>query len=168
MRACHGRAGLTPTPRSPALSGASSPLACVFMHIDPTDENLAHVLDRQLSGPVTMLNMLRFRETADYTASPDLAPGQPVSGREAYERYIEHTLPFLKSSGGSLIFLGDGGHFFIGPPNEQWDLVMLVRQASIEDFFSFADNEAYLVGVGHRTAALLDSRLLPLEDRRIG
>jgi hypothetical protein len=75
--------------------------------------------------------------------------------------------PLLQSSGGSLVFLGDGGHFFIGPADERWDLVMLVRQASIEDFFAFAHNEAYLVGVGHRTAALLDSRLLPLEDRRI-
>ena len=138
------------------------------MHLDPADENIAHLLKRRLSGPVTMLNMLRFRETADYRGYPDLDPGHPISGRDAYDRYIEHTLPFLEASGGSLLLLGDGGHFFVGPPEERWDLVMLVRQASIEDFFAFASDEAYLDGIGHRAAALVDSRLLPIEERPIG
>lgn len=136
------------------------------MHIDPMDENVARLLERRLSGPVTMLNMLRFREIADYTITPDLAPEQPITGREAYDLYIEHALPFLESSGGSVVLVGDGGHFFIGPPDERWDLIMLVRQASIQDFFAFADNKAYQIGIGHRTAALLDSRLLPFEERR--
>ncbi len=135
------------------------------MHLDPTDGNLVHLLERGLTGPVTMLNLLRFRDIADYDPFPDLAPAAPISGREAYDRYIAHTLPFLEASGGSLTFLGDGGHVFIGPAEERWDLVMLVRQTSIEDFFAFADNAAYLAGIGHRTAALLDSRLLPVVER---
>lgn len=136
------------------------------MHLDPTDENVVHLLERRLSGPVTMLNMLRFRDVADYGATPDLAPAEPITGRQAYDLYIEHTLPFLHESGGSLALLGDGGHFFIGPVDERWDLVMVVRQSSIEDFFAFAENEAYLEGIGHRTAALVDSRLLPVQERR--
>lgn len=138
------------------------------VHLDPLDENVAHLLERRLSGPVAMLNLLRFRETADYSEAPELAPEEPISGSEAYDRYIEHTLPFLEATGGSLAFVADGGHVFIGPPEECWDLALLVRQASIEDFFAFADNEAYLAGIGHRTAALLDSRLLPLVERRPG
>jgi hypothetical protein len=50
----------------------------------------------------------------------------------------------------------------IGPPNERWDLVMLVRHRSPETFLSFASNEAYLGGLGHRLAAIEDSRLLPM------
>lgn len=30
-------------------------------------------------------------------------------------RYIEHTLPFLRESGGEIMFLGDGGEFLIRP-----------------------------------------------------
>ena len=41
---------------------------------------------------------------------------------------------------------------------------MLVRQRSIDDFMTFALNLEYLVGIGHRTAALEDSRLLPLVE----
>jgi hypothetical protein len=42
---------------------------------------------------------------------------------------------------------------------------MLVRQASLREFFAFAGDEGYLAGIGHRTAALEDSRLLPIVER---
>lgn len=121
---------------------------------------------RNISGEVVMLNMLRLRETADYSDSPDLAPLNPISGKKAFQLYIEHTLPFLQQSGGELVLLGDGGQFFIGPSDEQWDVVMLVRQNSIESFIDFASNPEYLAGMGHRTAAIVDSRLLPIVERK--
>ncbi len=132
------------------------------MHLDPSDRSARELFRRAIDGPVTMLNLLRFRPVADYSASPDLAPAAPISGREAYDRYIGHTLPFLAASGGSVELLGTGGAWFVGPDDERWDLVMLVRQASVADFFAFAANEEYLAGAGHRTAALEDSRLLPV------
>lgn len=90
----------------------------------------------------------------------------PISGREAFQRYIDHSMPFLEASGGELLFLGDGGEFFIGPGDERWDLVMLVRQSSVQSFFAFASDPGYLAGIGHRTAATLDSRLLPVVENR--
>nr|WP_265595208.1 hypothetical protein [Verrucomicrobium sp. BvORR106] len=71
-------------------------------------------------------------------------------------------MPHVRESGGDLLFMGKGGPFLIGPEDESWDLVMLVRHRSVETFLSFASNEAYLAGIGHRTAAIEDSRLLPL------
>lgn len=114
-----------------------------------------------------MLNMLRLRETADYSSSPELAPEIPISGREAFQKYIDHTMPFLEETGGELLFLGDGGKYFIGPENEEWDVIMLVKQSSVERFFSFASNPEYLAGIGHRTAAALDSRVLPVVQNEI-
>ena len=133
-------------------------------YIDATDESAIQLFSRNITGEVVMLNLLRFREVADYSASPDLAPEQHISGREAFQRYIDHTLPFLNDSGGGIEFLGEGGKFFVGPQDERWDLVMLIRQDSLNSFIAFATNEAYLAGVGHRTASLEDSRLLPLEQ----
>ncbi|MCB1407854.1 MAG: DUF1330 domain-containing protein, partial [Rhodobacteraceae bacterium] len=114
-----------------------------------------------------MLNLLRFRAIADYSAAPDLAPVDPISGAEAFDRYIAHTLPFLSESGGSLVFLGDADGFLIGPETERWDCAMLVRQASLAAFMAFDTNPAYRAGLGHRTAALCDSRLLPLAERGV-
>ncbi len=131
-------------------------------YLEPTQVSGRALMQRGLRGPVFMLNLLRFRTVADYSAFPDLAPTAPIRGAEAYDRYISHTLPFLKKSGGEVVFYGEGGPFLIGPDAEHWDRVMLVRQNSIEDFVAFANHQEYLKGIGHRTAALEDSRLLPL------
>lgn len=111
-----------------------------------------------------MLNLLRFKETADYSESPELAPENPISGREAFQKYIDYTIPFLKESGGEISLLGNGGPFFIGPEDEHWDVVMLVKQSSLTSFMAFAENSGYLAGIGHRTAAISDSRLLPIVE----
>ncbi len=130
--------------------------------LDVTEASFMKLMGRQIEGPVTMLNLLKFRETADYSEFPELAPAEPVSGREAFQRYIIHTLPYLEATGGEISYLGEGGSYLVGPEDEGWDLVMLIRQSSVADFLSFASNEAYLAGVGHRTAAVHDSRILPL------
>jgi len=109
-----------------------------------------------------MLNLLRFRQTADYSARPELAPAEPIAGTEAYERYMAHTLPSLRKSGGDLVFIAAGGPVLIGPGEERWDRALLVRQKSTGAFIAFAMSQAYLAGIGHRAAALLDPRLLPL------
>jgi hypothetical protein len=67
-----------------------------------------------------------------------------------------------------MLFLGDGGRFLIGPAEERWDMAALVRQSSTAAFLAFASDETYLAGIGHRTAALEDSRLLPLVEAPLG
>ena len=133
------------------------------MHIEPSHASVEALLRRGLSGPVEMLNLLRFREVADYTAHPALAPEAPCSGRAAYRRYMQHTLPFLTAIGSEVLYMGDCGTMpVIGPPEERWDRVLLVRHVSLKVFLDFARDPAYLVGAGHRTAALADSRLVAL------
>jgi uncharacterized protein (DUF1330 family) len=133
-------------------------------YLEPTQESGRALFMRGISGGVVMLNLLRFRTTADYSASPELAPRSAISGEAAYRLYMEHTLPHLERSGGKLLFFGRGGQFLIGPADERWDAVMLVQQESTAAFMAFASNPEYLQGIGHRTAALEDSRLLPLEE----
>ncbi len=137
------------------------------MYLDPTGDSARALMSRGISGPLLMLSLLRFRPWADYTDYPQSAPTLPISGRDAYDVYVEHTLPFLTATGGSVSLLADGGQYFVGPSDERWDVAMVIRQASIEDFFAFASNPAYLAGVCHRTAAVEDSRMLPLVERTL-
>ena len=135
-------------------------------YLMPTQEAGREFVMRQIKGSVVMLNLIRFREIADYSASPELLPKKPISGKRAYQLYIEHSLPFLTESGGEIFFMGEGGSFLIGPANEHWDLVLLIKQSSVNSFLAFESNQEYMKGIGHRTAALKDSRLLPLvEDK---
>lgn len=131
-------------------------------YLTPTQEAGRNFVIQQIQGNVIMLNLLRFREIADYSANPELLPKAPISGEEAYRLYIDHTLPFLEQSGGEILFMGEGGDFLIGPPKERWDLILLIRQNSVDSFLAFESNKEYLKGIGHRTAALEDSRLLPV------
>ena len=133
-------------------------------YINPTQASGRDLILRNISGPVVMLNLLRFHEFADYSETPELAPLVAISGKEAYQLYIKHTIPHLLKSGGEILLLGKAGAFLIGPESEQWDEVMLIKQNSVADFMVFASNLEYMMGVGHRTAALEDSRLLPLVE----
>ena len=141
------------------LSGGGSPT-----YLEPTQTAGRQFVQRNWSGPVLMLNLLRFREVADYSGHPELAPAGAISGARAFDRYVQHTLPFLRESGGDLLFLGEGGSLLIGPAEERWDMAMLVRQSSVAAFLAFASHAGYLAGLGHRAAALQDSRLLPLSE----
>ena len=146
------------------VNSPDQPMTQSLPTLEPTQDSGRAFWQRGIEGPVVMLNLLRFRAVADYTAHPELAPAMPITGAAAFERYIAHTLPFLKESGGELLFLGEGGRFLIGPAEERWDRAALVRQSSVQSFMAFASNTAYLAGIGHRTAALEDSRLLPLVE----
>lgn len=133
-------------------------------YLEPTQESGRAFFMRGITGKVVMLNLMRFREVADYSAAPQLASMQPISGEAAYKLYMSHTMPFLEKSGGRVLFYGRGGQFLIGPGDERWDAAMLVEQSSPSAFIAFASNPEYMAGIGHRIAALADSRLLPLEE----
>lgn len=134
-------------------------------HIHATQEAGKAFFMRNITGPVVMLNLLKFRELADYSAFPELAQASECTGAEAYSLYMDGVGPLLHAAGGEVLFQGTGGAFLIGPEAENWDLVLLVKHASVQKFLAFAQDEAYLAIAGHRTAALLDSRLLPMEAK---
>jgi hypothetical protein len=75
-------------------------------YLEPTQDSGRAFFARGISGNVVMLNLLRFRATADYSANPNLAPLVPITGEEAYRQYMKHTLPYLERSGGKLLFFG--------------------------------------------------------------
>lgn len=133
-------------------------------YLTPSQEAGRKFIMRKMGAHVIMLNLLQFRDIADYSASPELKPKKPISGKEAYQLYMDFTLPFLKESGGEILFMGEGGNYLIGPSDEKWDAVLLIKQKSVESFLAFESNQEYLKGLGHRTAALADSRLLPINE----
>ncbi len=110
--------------------------------------------------PVVMLNLLRYRDQAVYEAGA--TDGTPCTGREAYARYSERVAPLLKAAGGQVLWSGSSQWALIAPPDEQWDTVLLVRYPSKDAFLGMANSAAYLAITHHRSAALEDSRLVPM------
>src|ERR1700726_3415477 len=104
-----------------------------------------------------MLNLLRFKEHAD-------GIDQGVSGAEAYARYSEAVEPFLAGVGGRLLSAVRPSQSVIGPPQSEWDLVLLVQYPSRAKFVEMATNPEYLKIHAHREAALADSRLIACSE----
>ncbi|MBK5210550.1 MAG: hypothetical protein JJE44_13765, partial [Flavobacteriaceae bacterium] len=71
-----------------------------------------------------------------------------------------------KSRGLGDVYKRQGGGYLIGPTEEYWDTVLLIKQNNVETFLNFESNQDYLKGIGHRTAALEDSRLLPIDETK--
>ena len=115
-------------------------------------------------GKVVMLNLLKFRATADYSGIEELKPTKEISGEEAYKLYMKTTLPELEKAGSRIIYFGKSQNVLIGPDSEKWDAILLVEHESVLKFMEFAQNPDYLKNAGHRTAALEDSRLLPTNE----
>ena len=118
---------------------------------------------KSIEGPIVMLNFLRFRAEADYSATPALAPVEgPISGQEAYQIYMSKLNDLFQEMGCEIQFTGKTEAYLIGPETENWDAVLLVKYPNKNTFLGFASHEIYLQNAGHRTAALIDSRLLPI------
>ncbi len=126
--------------------------------IDPTPESFSALFAKvPADTPVTMLNLLRFRERAEYAA----AAAQPErSGRAAYGEYSRAVSPLLAGVGGRVVWGGKGRHALIAPADERWDEILLVEYPSTAAFAAMVTSPEYKAIVFHRTAALEDSRLV--------
>ena len=132
--------------------------------IEPTREQIQSFVDADVEGPIVMLNLLRYRAVADYSASPELAPDEGITGEQAYQRYSEAVLPHLEKAGAQVRSIATALPSVIGPADERWDVVLLVRYPSRDAFVAMALDPDYLAIAGHRTAALADSRLIPTTE----
>ena len=125
--------------------------------IEPSPEQLTRLLAGSDEGAIVMINLLRFRDRAQYPAG---FVAEPCSGREAYQRYGMHVLPMLHDVGGKILWSGAAKMVVIGPSDESWDEAVLVQYPSRAAFISMVTSEPYQKIVDHRTAALADSRLI--------
>lgn len=132
--------------------------------LHPTRESLsAYLRDMPADQPVTLLNLLRFRQIANYPAGSGYAE---TSGSDAFATYARLMMPLLAAAGAEITWLGKMGTALIAPSGEHWDEVVLVRYPDKEAFVNMTTTGKYVELSVHRTAALADSRLIALIDGR--
>lgn len=131
--------------------------------IEPTLEQVA-AFERQTPDekPIVMLNLLKFRERADYPAE-----GPGGSGRDAYSRYSKAAVQLVWEVGGQVLWSGKVRAGLIVPDGEAWDEVVLVHYPSRRAFLRMVKSQAYQSIMHHRTAALADSRLIETRAVRL-
>lgn len=126
--------------------------------LNPSRDQLAAFAAEMPAGtPILMLNLLRYREAAEYPAGDEHAP---CSGREAYRRYSRTALAKVQGVGGRVELLAPAQVALIAPEGEHWDELLLVRYPSKAAFLGMLADPEYRAATVHRTAALADSRLI--------
>lgn len=105
-----------------------------WMHLDPKDD-----------GPFWALNLMKYREVAQYE---DGTPG--ISGREADDAYAP--LGPLAAVGATPVFLGDVVRQPMGDPT--WDRVGIVRYPSRAAFFAMQQRDDFKAQHVHKEAGM--------------
>jgi uncharacterized protein (DUF1330 family) len=103
------------------------------------------------TGPVTMLNMLRFRAVS--------VDGNG-SGWDAYLRYSQLTAPLIKARGGTVLWAGNVEGAAFGDPGTRWDYVVLVMYPSRAAFLDMVTSQDYARANVHREAGVEEHLIL--------
>ena len=101
-------------------------------------------------GPFVMINLLKFKEHADY---PDGSDAE-LSGREAYARYGAGVQACLAAVGGKALYAGAVTELMLGEVDELWDMVALAQYPSRVAMMTMIQSPDYQAIEKHRVAGL--------------
>ena len=94
----------------------------VFNKLSPNDEQLNGFVEGDVETPIAMVNLLKFKEKAEYEDGRDTN----LSGAEAYAIYGEKVQECLKKVGAELVFSGVVSRLMLGEVEDLWDSVATV------------------------------------------
>lgn len=129
--------------------------------VTPSPEQLTTFFAAPDDGPFVMINLLKFREKAEYPDGSDAH----LSGREAYTRYGIAVQAELAKVGAKSHYAGMVSGLMIGEVEDLWDMVALAEYPSLAAFQTMVMSESYNAITHHRTAGLtgqLNIRTKPL------
>lgn len=122
-------------------------------------------LDRET--PLNMLNLVRFRDLANYPGDHTLAR-DGLTGAQAYALYGKHSGPVLGKVGGSILWRGTFEATLIGPSDEVWDAMFIAHYPNAHAFLAMISDPDYQRAVVHRQAAVATSRLIRTQGADVG
>ena len=116
------------------------------MSITPNAEQFLEYVNSDLDGEVVMVNLLKFKKAA--------GSGQG-SGADAYNRYGDAVRKMVEEKGGTILWVGQPRHVFIGDPEaNDWDAVALVSYPNRQAFIDMVSTPAYTDAHTHREDGL--------------
>lgn len=116
----------------------------------PGPEQIAAFFGGPEDGPFVMINLLRFKERADYPDGSDA----DLSGREAYARYGIAVQACLAAVGGKPLYAGAVTDLMLGEVDDLWDMVALAQYPSRAAMMAMVQSPEYQAIEKHRVAGL--------------
>jgi uncharacterized protein (DUF1330 family) len=116
----------------------------------PGSTQIAEFFGAPEDGPFVMVNLLKFKEKAEYADGSDAH----LSGREAYERYGVEVSTLVEGLGGRIRYSGAVTGLLLGEVDDLWDMVALAEYPSLAAFRKMASSPEMHAIEHHRTAGL--------------
>ena len=124
----------------------------------PTEQQWQRILERPADSPVTLVNLFKLREHAEY--APDCEVGEKgASGQDAFNSYAAVSMPTMERAGGRFLFVGPYEGMFLGD-EEQWDLVAIGSYPDVGSFLALYTDPEYRAAFAHRTAACARQKVM--------
>lgn len=120
------------------------------MATQPRKEQIEALLANDKGGSIRMLNLLKFKEFADYGDGTDTK----LSGAEAYQRYAVEVVKIISNTGGEVVFSGQANTLVIGDDELEWDMVSIVKYPTVTAFLDMTSSDEYQKIHSHREAGL--------------
>ena len=122
----------------------------VMNKVYPNKEQIKGFMEPVSEGPICMVNLLKFKEKAEYEDGRDT----DLTGREAYALYEEGVKKLLQEIGGGIGFKGDVERLALGEVEELWDVVGLAVWPSRGAMFKVMQSPEMQAISVHRSAGL--------------
>jgi len=116
----------------------------------PTQEQMAGFMSPGPDGPISMVNLLKFKEKAVYKDGRETE----LTGQEAYALYSRGVMKTLATVGGKLVFSGDVSRLMLGEVEDLWDTVAIAQYPSRAAMLEMMQLPEYQEIAAHRTAGL--------------
>ena len=118
--------------------------------ITPSEEQINGFLEDPNIGPISMVNLLKYKDKADYADGRDVN----LSGKEAYMLYANEVINLITKYGGEFIFAGKVNRLMLGEVDEMWDEIAIAKYPSRKAMFEMTMDPEYQKIHIHRDAGL--------------
>ena len=118
--------------------------------IGPNEAQIKAFSEPGPDGPIYMVNLLKFRERAEYEDGRET----DLSGPEAYALYGKAVVKLLEKHGGGPVFGGDVTHLTLGFVEDLWDQVAIATYPNRQAMLDMTMSSEYRECAVHRTAGL--------------
>ena len=122
----------------------------VVNSVIPTQEQMAGFLAPGPYGPISMVNLLKFKDKASYEDGRET----DLTGAEAYAIYSRGVMKTLAKVGGKLVFSGEVSRLMLGKVDELWDSVAIAQYPSRAAMLEMMQLPEYQEISVHRSAGL--------------
>ena len=118
--------------------------------VTPNEEQINGFLENPEIGPISMVDLLKFKDKALYEDGRDTS----LTGEEAYGLYAAEVVNLVEKYGGEFLFAGKVNRLMLGEVEEMWDSIAIAKYPSRKAMFEMTMDPEYQKIHVHRDAGL--------------